>query len=371
LPVYLYSILNSISEYTMATALIIAAAKVEDGQGQLNDVLHLEGRLAQLDINPVQLVIEPLSADWHAPERPGHFRSGCAPLEALADAKRLIEAGVQAVVISGEDHLKTGYERDERLNKMLVYGPSYPLTQAYTELAQAFSERHDIDGEQFKVLAEALFENHKTSFRYALAENFTEGRLPSKRWHQPITELFRGVDCANPLVDFSGRLLITNHHVADMLAIDTHKRLAIKAVGLSRLAGDGREYLHEIAGYDHLKQAYERACQESGIDFAKCFRAGGALMEAYTCYPVVPMAFLIISGLVDVLDELPEFLAEHSITITGGMNLARGAWNNPALNGLIMMYQRMCEGSENVGLVHGNGGLGYRQGVAILEGIPS
>lgn len=80
------------------------------------------------------------------------------------------------------------------------------------------------------------------------------------------------------------------------------------------------------------------------------------------------MAFLIISGLVDVLDELPEFLAQHSITITGGMNLARGAWNNPALNGLIMMYQRMCKGDESVGLVHGNGGLGYRQGVAILEG---
>ncbi len=353
----------------MSTALIIAAAKVEDGQGQLNDVLHLEGSLAQLGIQPVQLVIEPLSNDWHAPERPRHFRSGCAPLEALAEAKRLIEAGAQAVVISGEDHLKTGYERDERLNKMSVYGPDYPLTQAYTELALAFSERHEIDGEQFKVLAEALFENHKVSFRHALAENFSEDMLPGPRWHQPITELFRGVDCANPLVDFSGRLLITNNQVADLLTIDTNKRLVIKAVGLSRLAGDGREYLQEIAGYEHLKQAYQQACQESAIDFAARFREGQALMEAYTCYPVVPMAFLIISGLVDVLDELPDFLAQHSITITGGMNLARGAWNNPALNGLITMYQRMCDGSESVGLVHGNGGLGYRQGVAIIESV--
>jgi hypothetical protein len=53
------------------------------------------------------------------------------------------------------------------------------------------------------------------------------------------------------------------------------------------------------------------------------------------------------------------------------MNLARGAWNNPALNGLITMYQRMSEGDESIGLVHGNGGLGYRQGVAILEDVYS
>ena len=353
----------------MPSALMIAAAKVENNQGQLNDVLHLEGQLERMGIHPEHLVIEPLSADWHAPEQPGHFRSGCAPLEALAQAKRLIEAGAQAVVISGEDHIKTGYERDERLSKMAVYGDDYPLTQAYTELAQAFSERHQIDGEQFKALAAALFENHKVSFRNALAHDFREELLPGPKWHQPITDLFRGVDCANPLIDFSGRVLITNAATADKLNVEPQHRLVIKAVGLSRLPGDGRDYLQDIASYEHLREAYEQACQDSKIDFATRFREGQALMEAYTCYPVVPMAFLIISGLVDVLDELPEFLAQHSITITGGMNLAKGAWNNPALNGLITMYRRLCDGTENLGLVHGNGGLGYRQGVAIMETI--
>ncbi len=48
------------------------------------------------------------------------------------------------------------------------------------------------------------------------------------------------------------------------------------------------------------------------------------------------------------------------------MNLAKGAWNNPALNALVVMYQRLLEGEEAIGLVHGNGGLGYRQGVAIV-----
>jgi hypothetical protein len=51
--------------------------------------------------------------------------------------------------------------------------------------------------------------------------------------------------------------------------------------------------------------------------------------------------------------------------------------NNPALNGLITLYHRLCNDSADsevavddeltLGLVHGNGGLGYRQGVGILE----
>ncbi len=350
----------------MTSAFIIAAAKVEDNQGQLNDVLHLEGQLEQLSVHPEHLVIEPLAADWNAPEREGFFRSGCGPIEALAQAKRLIEQGAKAVVISGEDHLKTGYERQERLSKMAVYGDDYPLTQAYTELARAFSERHDINDEQFKTLSAALFENHQVSYRNALADEFTDELLPDPRWHKPITDLFRGVDCANPMVDFSGRLLITNEQTADSLNIDSAKRLAIKAVGLSRLQGDGKDYLQDIARYEHLSEAYTQACEQSGIDFAQSFRDGKALMEAYTCYPVVPMAFLMVSGLVDLLDDMPEFLAQHSITVTGGMNLAKGAWNNPALNALVVMYQRLLEGEEAIGLVHGNGGLGYRQGVAIV-----
>ena len=81
------------------------------------------------------------------------------------------------------------------------------------------------------------------------------------------------------------------------------------------------------------------------------------------------MAFLLVSGLVEVLEDIPDFLAEHSITITGGMNLARAAWNNPTLNALVLMHHRLCDGPEKLGLIHGNGGLGYRQGVAIVERV--
>ena len=70
------------------------------------------------------------------------------------------------------------------------------------------------------------------------------------------------------------------------------------------------------------------------------------------------------------MEEISEFLNEHTITVTGGMNLARAPWNNPALNGLITMYHRLCSGTETYGMVHGNGGLGYRQGVALVAKVP-
>lgn len=349
------------------SAYIIGAAKIQDGLGSLDQVLLLESQLLERGITPEHLTIDPLQVDWHSPEAKQHFRSGCAPIEALAKAKELIENGAPAVVISGEDNIKTGYSREQRLNKMAVYGQGYPLTQAYTDLARSFCENHHITTQQFQEFSHALFENYQTSFRTALVDTFTPELMPDLRWYQPITDLFRGVDCANPMVDFSGRLLLTRADIAKKLGVDKSQWLRVKGVGLSRLDGDGQDFIAEIARFEHLKKAYQLACSESKIDFVQRFKKGDALLEAYTCYPVVPMALLIASGLVDSLEDIPDFLTKHSITISGGMNLARAAWNNPALNALVLMHQSLCNSKENIGLIHGNGGLGYRQGIAIVE----
>lgn len=351
------------------SAFIICAAKQQDNIGSLDQFLTLESQLQQSGIKPKQLTIEPLKTDWHSPEKQNYFRSGCAPIEALAEAKKLIENGEPAVVISGDDHIKTGYSREDRLKKMAVYGQDYPLTQAYTDLAHVFCENNSITPKDFKQFSCALFENYQTSFRDSLPDIFTPQLLPDQRWYKPLTELFRGVDCANPMVDFSGRLLLTNADIAKQLNVNKSQWLKVKSVGLSRLDGDGPNYLTDIATYDHLKKAYQQACKEANIDFVQLFKSNSALLEVYTCYPVVPMAFLLKSGLVTTLEEIPEFLAKHNITISGGMNLAKAAWNNPALNSLILMHERLCNGLKEVGLIHGNGGLGYRQGVAIVERV--
>ncbi|UTW12869.1 hypothetical protein [Marinobacterium rhizophilum] len=349
----------------MSQALIVAAARTQDNQGSLQHCLDLEDRLRARGVALRELVIEPLSTDWHSPEPEDHFRSGCAPIEALSRARELIGEGVPAVLIRGEDLIKSGYSRDDRLRLMAVYGPDYPLTEAYTDLTERFLARQDHSSDSFRDLARGLFDNYRATF-LAQASHAPGANLPAEHWFEPVTRLFRGVDCANPMVDFSGRLLVCTAALADDLGVGPDERIEIRGVGLRRLAGDGRDYIDEIAGYDHLRQAYRDSCEMAGIDFAARFRAGDALLEAYTCFPVVPMAFLLVSGLVDVLDAMPDFLARHSVTITGGMNLARGAWNNPALNALISMHHRLLQGEEHIGLVHGNGGLGYRQGVALL-----
>jgi hypothetical protein len=216
-------------------AFIISAAKKQDEIGSLDQFLLLESQLLQIGITPKNLAIEPLEADCHSPEKIYHFRSGCAPIEALAEAKRLIENGDAAVIISGKDQMKTGCSRTERLNKMAVYGENYSLTQAYTDLARTFIKNNNITDKKFKECASALFENYQISFNHTLSDTFTPELLPDLRWYKPITDLFRGVDCANPMEDFSGRLLITGADITEKLGVDRSQWLKVKAVGLSRL----------------------------------------------------------------------------------------------------------------------------------------
>ena len=115
----------------MTQALIIAAAKTVDDSGPLKHCLDLEATLHQQGIGVTELVIDPLSTPWHSPLEPHHYRSGCGPIEALADARQLIISGAtDAVVISGKDMLRSGYERQQRLDLMAIYGDDYPLTTA-------------------------------------------------------------------------------------------------------------------------------------------------------------------------------------------------------------------------------------------------
>ncbi|MFT6915357.1 MAG: hypothetical protein ACJAWL_001662 [Motiliproteus sp.] len=353
----------------MPKALIISAARTLDSVGSLQHCLALEQQISQLGVEILELQIDPLSTDWHSVEAPLHFRSGCAPIEAAAHAKALIDQGQQAVLICGEDNLKTGYSRQQRHDKMEVYGAELPVTQAYTDLARHFVAQHQLDESGFRDIADALFENYSLSYHEALGDDFTPERLPDARWYQPITSLFRGVDCANPLVDFKGRLLIVSESLARQLECAPEQMLELNAVGLGRLQQDGPEQIEIIARYDHLRDAYQQCCDDAGVDFAQVFKRGEALLEVYTCFPVVPMAFLLTCGLVEDLQQIPEFLTRHRITVTGGMNLARAPWNNPALNALISMHHDLLNGDEQHGMVHGNGGLGYRQGVALLSKV--
>ncbi len=321
----------------------------------------------QLKITPTLLTIDPLSTDWHSDRQPNHFRSGCAPIMALQQAQHLIEQGHDAVIISGDDPVKSGYGREERHQLMSVYADDYSIAQLYDDLANQFIIDNQSNRDQFLALADALFTNHSRSHKIAEQEGRAHFSAPGAQWFAHVTPLFRGVDCANPLVDFSGRLLLCSEALSKKINCSDDSTVNVTGIGLGLLDIDEVKQLPLIARYDHLAQAYQTACHQANLALNPLITDNKVLMEIYTCYPVVPLAFLISSGLVTSLDEIPAFLESHLLTITGGMNLARAPWNNPALNGLIEMYHQLISTPHQYGLVHGNGGIGYRQGIAILE----
>lgn len=337
---------------------ILAASGRQDGVGSLEPLQQMQAQVQEAGLKLERLTIQPMSAGWDAPIPRHHFRSGCGPLEALAYAQTQLKEGVfEAVLIEGSDAIKTGYNSKQRQKLMQIYGPDYSLPQAYTDLARQVCRAEGLSLDKFRQLRDLLLANYQLSA--------PEVSVASK-WWEDLTELFRGVDCANPYTDFTGGVLLTR---ADLIGSFDLSRPAIEVagVGIGYAQGDGANYLEELASYWHLEKAIYYANLEAGLNFAQAQRQGQALLEAYTCYPVVPLALLIHGKFVDSWQEIPAWLQEHRLTLNGGMNLQRAPWNLAALRALVEMTQALYTSPQTLGGVHANGGLGYKQGFAILR----
>jgi hypothetical protein len=80
---------------------------------------------------------------------------------------------------------------------------------------------------------------------------------------------------------------------------------------------------------------------------------------------VVPIAFLLATGLARDAREIKALLGAHPVTITGGLNLGRAPWNNSTLSAIVQATETIRDGTPVVG-VHSNAALGYKQGFAVL-----
>lgn len=342
----------------MHQAFIIASGGIQDGGGSLEALNLAREQVTESGLKLERLVIDPLSVGWGTPVAKNHFRSGCGPLEALAYAQtQLREGAFEAVLIEGTDAVKTGYAKKERQPLMEIYGKDYPITQAYTDLAKQFCHEQGMTFDQFRKLRDAVFENYQRS---------VPDKAIDAAWLADQTELFRGVDCANPYTDYSGGLLLTRDDLLSNFDLP-QPAIEVAGVGIGYAQGDGIDYLEELATYWHLEKALYYANLDAGLNFADNFNQGKALLEAYTCYPVVPLALLLHGKFVNSWQALPAWLAQHSLTLKGGMNLNRAPWNLPALRALIEMTQALHSSEKALGGVQGNGGLGYKQGFAILR----
>ncbi|HPI88997.1 MAG TPA: hypothetical protein PK859_06785 [Spirochaetota bacterium] len=345
----------------MKTTAILSAARIVDGIGSTDQVNRCRDIIVKKGLRCETLIVDPLSAGWHTPLETNHFRSGCSPISALHAANRMISEGrSDAVLISGTDHLRSGYTREERIGLMNIYPGDFSIPEGYTRLARIFMEYNGISEEMFRSLSEKLFANYLRT-----CEKFGTRPAASGKWKEPMTDLFLICDCANPVVDFDGMLLVGNAECVKILGMD--EPVYVSGTGLGETEGDGKPFLGSIARFEHLRSAYDAACSEAGIDFRTLFLNRDAILEVYTCYPVIPMAFLLVTGIAGSIPGLTALLDTHDVTLTGGMNLARAPWDNPALNALIAAYDRIKTGPIRTACIHGNGGLGYKQGVAIIS----
>ena len=352
---------QAVAEVLERAPVILASARVIDGQGSMRSVAQAVRGLQRRGVAPLRLEIESLRRPWSGPLAPNAFRSGCGPIMALERACAEIASGrAEAVLIQGDEPLRSGYSRAERHRLMDVYqGLSVP--EAYTRLGVELMARWGISREQFRALGDLLLENCGRTAR----ERGLSG-VPGASGGLLCTELFRYADCANPHIDFTGAMLLGAPEMIAALEDPPGAQVVVRGVKVE-IVPDGPEHVGDIVAYDHLHRAFQGACEQAGVDFVERFLKDEALLEAYTCFPPVPLGFLLSTGIAAHPGELSQILRRCPITVTGGMNLARAPWNNPALNALIVMHKLLVAKAPRIGLVHGNGGVGGYQGVALLE----
>ncbi|WP_096199825.1 hypothetical protein [Bacillus sp. FJAT-45350] len=300
------------------------------------------------------------------------YKSGASPIQALTDAKELIDGGLyDAVFVFGHEPLLTNkkiYGKNEVTKAMNIF-EEQSIIQCYNEIAHTLCSRLGLSEKEFMALSDKLFLNYRKTYQHVTGMEVSDDR--GRQLDDQHGDLFKLTDCANPNIDFSGGVILVNDEVASLLQIPAKDKIRVTGANYSMVEGSP-EKIDAIVGkkdnlFPHLRNAFLQAQTHSSIDIAAEFQNGNLFLEVYTCYPPVPIAFLLTTGLITNIDQLPDLLETHEMTITGGMNLARAPWNNPALNGMIDMYHKMRECTKRYGLVHGNGGIAETQGVVILE----
>jgi len=345
---------------------ILAADKVVEDVGSHEETDAVRRILKQSGVKVSELRIAPLRMPWGEPLPEGYLKGACSPFQAILSFRDSLSRGeTQALVLTGKDRLRSDYGKSERRRLMEVFeGPRTHLS-AFDELTGVFAQKNRISEQDFRKMAACLFENYKRTFKSLN----NDGGMPDEKWFELISRYFRGVDCANPVVDFSGCVIFGSDDVAEQCRIPRKRRVEVAGCTLVESGSDGPEEIETISEYSHMKKAFEQTCSSAGLDFRREFLSKRAALEVYSCYPVVPIAFLLRSGLVARPSQIPAFLEEHEITITGGLNLAKGPWNNTTLNTLVSMVHLLrSEGrGPAIGGIHGNGSLGYQQGFLILR----
>lgn len=342
--------------------VIIGLDQIVNGVGNFQETDKILREAKNLRTKSLELM--PLSRGWDTELAENEFRSGASAVEALAFAERLLDtSGVDLVIIHGQDHLASQYSSQERKEGMRILKEKVSPMEAYSSLTETYLKNKEIKVSTYLEICRELFANYRRTWEKV---HHTSLEI-SENWEKFITTYLRGVDCANPNIDFQGRLLVTNEKSARELRIPSNAQLKVRSVVFKGIGTDSVRDLPEIAKFTHLKEGYKELEKKAELEFKTEFLSGNALVDVYTCFPVVPLAFLLETGLTD-LAGLAEFLKRFEITTFGGLNLARAPWNLTGLRSIIEMNKRLTGSARpRYGLVHANGSIGQAQGLVLLE----
>lgn len=343
---------------------IIGAARLIDGKGSMTKVDQLITRIDNLRLNIQHYKIAPLRFPWRSSLPENMIRSACSPIIGIKEANKLFNDGkADVAIISGTDKLKTNYTREERHEFMKCFSEGKTHFDGYVELANQFIKEFAINIDDFHNICKHLFNNYLRTYK-SIIKNFVE---PDLRWFQFINKYFRGVDCANPYVDFEGVVIIIKPEIAFELGVNERDVVKIKGYSLNEIGKDDLESISLFVNYNHITKSFIEASAMAGLDFKDKFLKGEAYLDVYSCYPIPAIAFLLKSGFTNT-NDLYNFLDENAITITGGLNLGRAPWNNTVLNSLVRGVELLSKSNHKryIG-IHGNGSLGYQQGFLILH----
>lgn len=351
--------------------VILGADSIADGEGDLSETDRIRDMLRSIRCRVREYEIASILDGWHDPLPENRLRCACSPIQVITDAIGLFSRGeAEAVMVHGKDHIRSAFRnrRAERDRLMHLYGEGGHILKAYDLLAHAFLKHWQLRPEEFRDLAERLFENHWRVWRSL----HPDAERPDARWFEPVTALFRGVDCANPSVDFEGCLILGTREIAEKCRAVSGSSIEIAGCCIEQVGQDTLETIPHIVSYGHLRTAVDAACRQAGLDFRSSFLSGEALLEVYSCYPVVALGFLLASRLAASFSEIPTFLEKHAVTVTGGLNLAKAPWNNTTLYAISEMVKRLrVPGAPAFGGLHSIGALGYKQAFALLRRVPS
>ncbi len=232
----------------LSSNLILAANSIIDGKGTISSTNNVRERLLETKAKVQEFKISSIKDGWGTPLPKNTVRGACSSISVMIESQRLFEKReVDAVIISGKDHIRSDFRnnKEERDQLMKVYEGKYSFLEAYNQLAHEFLRYWKIQPEEFRSLAAALFENH---FGVLKNSNPTV-EPPDKKWFEPVTDLFRGVDCANPNVDFEGCLIFGTTEIAKRCGIDPKDCVQIVGCNLKQVGEDSLSSIPKIVNW--------------------------------------------------------------------------------------------------------------------------